>query len=101
MTNASSRKGRATDKRVVRGGGRQVPGGAVHGTRREDCAARPYTDRGQMHCGAVHGTGGQAHGGAMHGRGREVRRGAVHGTCGEPGVVKCQILCVSIFIYMC
>ena len=48
---ASSRRGSATDKRVVCGGaehrtGRQVPAGTVHGTRREDYAAGPCTDRG-------------------------------------------------------
>ena len=42
-----------------------MPDGAVHATRREDCAARPYTARGQVRWGAVHGTGGQAHGGAV------------------------------------
>ena len=65
-----SRRGRVTDKREVCVGptqrtGWQVPGGAVHETRREDCTARPYTARGQVHCGAVHGTGGQAHAGAV------------------------------------
>ena len=65
-----SRRGRVTDKREVcvgptQGTGWQVPGGAVHETRREDCSARPYTARGQVHCGAVHGTGGQAHAGAV------------------------------------
>ena len=65
-----SRRGRVTDKREVCVGptqrtGWQVPDGAVHETRREDCTARPYTARGQVHCGAVHGTGGQAHAGAV------------------------------------
>ena len=65
-----SRRGRVTDKREMcvgpaHGTGWQMPGGAVHATRREDCTARPYTARGQVHCGAVHGTGGQAHAGAV------------------------------------
>ena len=51
--------------RPEQGTGWQVPGEAVHATRREDCTARPYTARGQVHCGAVHGTGGQAHAGAV------------------------------------
>ena len=68
-----SRRGRVTDKREgcvgpTHGTGWQVPDGAVHATRREDCAARPYTARGQVHCGTVHGTGGQAHGGPCKGQ---------------------------------
>ena len=58
------------DERVVRAGAahgtdEQVPGGAVNTLRREDCDTRPYTARGQVHYGGVHGTGGQAHGGAV------------------------------------
>ena len=43
----------------------QVPDGALHSTRREDCAARPYTARGQVRCGGVLRVGGQAHSGAV------------------------------------
>ena len=47
-----SRRGRVTDKREVcgwpaHGTGWQVPDGGVHSTRRDDCAARPYTYRGK------------------------------------------------------
>ena len=47
-----SRRDRVTDKRKVclgpaHGTGWQVPDGGVHSTRRDDCAARPYTYRGK------------------------------------------------------
>ena len=65
-----SRRGCVTDKREGCGGpahgtGWQVPGRRLHGTRHDDCVARPYTDPGPSALRAVHGRGGQAHGGAV------------------------------------